>query len=332
MKTLYRLLILALAAGSFAACSDEGKGAGDAVIGFEEAEYYLSESQTSYVRIPVKVTGEPKKYPIVFNVTATPLEGMDNLSDHVKITQTDGLKYKGNPDVPACIELEIIDDNEINATRSFSLNIVSASGAQLGNSATTIYIEDDDDAAYKKLVGDWTFTATGLSSGETVKFDVTLTQGFTADEVDDNAANDRLICWGFGDEHKEYSGVTPSHQAIWYLTFDKSSNDVSIMLGTLMTTKLTFEMPDGSATYSAYRSISASFIPADLESGELNYGDDEGATVTGSWDSDYNTISFTPTSGFGALILGGNSEDATDWNITGAFFGDIYYNIVLTRK
>lgn len=47
---------------ALASCTSEN-GAGDAVIGFGEAEYTFSEDQSGtngYVRLPLTITGEPK--------------------------------------------------------------------------------------------------------------------------------------------------------------------------------------------------------------------------------------------------------------------------------
>lgn len=78
MIKLFKYVLMLVAFFVLASCSDnEGSGAGDATVGFEQAKYTYRESEGT-VRIPVKFTGEPKSYPIVFDVKATvdPEKGM----------------------------------------------------------------------------------------------------------------------------------------------------------------------------------------------------------------------------------------------------------------
>ncbi len=321
---------------ALASCTSEN-GAGDAVIGFGEAEYTFSEDQSGtngYVRLPLTITGEPKSYPITFSVEAVMIsdgtkadegETTENSLDNLVIfTQTEGLKYNGDPKSPACIEMYIVNDTELNGTRKFALTIKDVKGAEVGNASTVINIEDDDNPAYLSLVGEWTFTATGLTSEKEETFDVTITEGFTDEEIAANREACRLLCWGFGGEKNVYPNANRKHQAEWYLQCYKTSNDVNIQIGTVMTTETKFDV---GFPYTNYGTISASQIP--VGTGSISI-DGESLGISGLWYEDYNKITFTPNAGFGAMIVGNNGGN--DYNITGYFMGDIYYNIVMTRK
>lgn len=325
-----RLNILAAgfaAMGAFSSCSDDN-GAGNAAIGFGEAEYTFSEDQSAnngYIRLPLTITGEPEKYPIEFDVEAVNLSDGTNLDDLVVFTQTEGLKYNGNPEAPACIEMYIVNDTELNGTRKFALTLKNVKGAELlGISSAVISIEDDDNPEYLSLVGDWTFTATGLTSEQTESFDVNISEGFSDSEIASNKENDRLLCWGFGGEQNIYPNASRTHQAEWYLQCDKNSNDINIIIGSIMTTETTFDV---GIPYAYYGTISASQIP--VGSGDISI-DSESLGISGTWSEDHNTITFTPSAGFGAMIIGSNN--GSEYNITGYFMGDIFYNIVMTRK
>lgn len=337
MKNIRLNIFAGLAAlMALASCTSEN-GAGDAVIGFGEAEYTFSEDQSGtngYVRLPLTITGEPKSYPITFSVEAVMIsdgtkadegETTENSLDNLVIfTQTEGLKYNGDPKSPACIEMYIVNDTELNGTRKFALTIKDVKGAEVGNASTIINIEDDDNPAYLNLVGDWTFTAYELTTGKEASFDVTITEGFTDAEIAANREECRLLCWGFAGEKGVYPNANRQHQAEWYLKCYKTSNDINIMIGNVMTTEAKFEV---GTPYLHYATIAVSQIP--VGTGELSF-DSESLGISGLWYEDYNKITFTPNAGFGAIIAGNNT--GTDYSITGYFMGDIYYNIVMTRK
>lgn len=319
--------MLVMVAFAGASCSSESNGAGDAVIGFGQAEYTFSEDQTAsngYVRLPLTITGEAKKYPISFSVEATMITEDENIDDIVVFTQTDNLKYVGDPKAPACVEMYIVNDTQLNGTRKFALTLKDVKGAEVGQESTIISIEDDDNPEYLDLCGDWTFTATGLTSGATETFDVNISEGFTDSEIESNKSADRLLCWGFANEQKVYPSANRTHQAEWYLQCNKNTNDINIIIGSVMTTEATFDV---GTQYAYYGTISASQIP--VGAGDISI-DSESLGISGSWSADHNTITFTPSAGFGAMIVGSNN--GSEYNITGYFMGDIYYNIVMTRK
>ena len=106
MKLFRNILIATSALALAVACQpaqEEGKG--DATIGFENPTYVYKES-AGRVKLQVKFEGEPKTYPITFDVVVTP-EGGLGLDSLVHFTQTENLKYMGNPDAPAYIEFDL---------------------------------------------------------------------------------------------------------------------------------------------------------------------------------------------------------------------------------
>lgn len=88
------ILVCATAVLCFAACNDEGSGTGDATVGFEKDSYVFKENAGT-VNIPLKFSGEPKKWPIVLNVAAS-VDGGASIGDVVRFVQQIGsLKYNG---------------------------------------------------------------------------------------------------------------------------------------------------------------------------------------------------------------------------------------------
>ena len=124
MLKLFKYFLLGAAFLAAAACSDEGNGAGDATIGFEQATYSFRESEGT-VRIPVKFTGEPKSYPITFDIVPS-VDSEDGITvDSVaRFIQLEHFRYIGDPDAPVYIEIDLLDndfENESNSKVFFNI-------------------------------------------------------------------------------------------------------------------------------------------------------------------------------------------------------------------
>ena len=253
----YSLFVAALLgmAGLMNSCNDDdsGNGAGDATIGFAKSTYTYKES-AGLVKLPVAFTGEPKSYPITFNVSAE-IAGTDvKLEEVAHFTQLEGLRYVGNEKAPAYIEFELFDNTEINEPRFITLTITSASGAVIENGTTTIEVADNDNNPYEKLWGNWTFTGNSISDGTPQTFDVNISGGFTEEDVAKNA-DKVLVCWGFAG-YKETVATTPANQPVWYINYDADAGTLSIAVGAAAGALVAIPMI---AQKSSFRSCLAAF-------------------------------------------------------------------------
>ena len=332
MKTLGYILTCAAVLFSTLSC-DNGdiRSGSDAVIGFEKPQYTVQENvvygnMKGYVRIPVKVDGSNKKYPITFDVRATALEGIDDFSNTVKFTQLENLAVKDSS-LTAYVEFKIEDNDEVNSKlRRFALNIVNSDGASLGQTATVITIEDDEffadpAVAYSKLQGEWTFSANGVLPNEedgsidSYAFDVNISGGFTPEEIEENKGK-KLVCWGFASLKELFPESETKRQPVWYIEMG-NENNLRIILGSVMTTDINFKF-DWDKPYNNCLSIASSFDP-DLQQFILE------GYINATWNKDYDTITFDDSAMFGAAI-------AADNTLTGFIVDNMYTNIIMTKK
>ena len=200
-------LVLALAVS----CEQEPQGKGDATIGFAKETYVYKES-AGLVKIPIQFTGEPKTYPITFDIVAE-VDGEElKLEDLVHFTQSKGLKYAGNPKAPVYLEFQIYDNQEINDSRFINLSIENVSGATLaGTGKASLELSDNDNNPYERLMGNWVLSGTSPFDGKTTTTEVNISGGFSADEENVNFEK-TLVCWGLGGEQFELKEGEPRKQ------------------------------------------------------------------------------------------------------------------------
>ncbi len=309
MKILkYSLFTAALLciSGLTTSCDDDSaKGAGDATIGFAQANYSYKES-AGLVKIPVQFTGEPKEYPITFNVEAQ-IEGTEVTLDEVALfTQLTGLKYVGNEKAPAYVEFQLIDNDEINDSRFITLTITSASGATIANASTRVEIADNDNNPYEKLWGDWTYSAVNAGDGSAVTFTFSISGGLTDEEVAQNA-DKRLVCVGYNGSSS--IGGSP---IVWYIDYDGEAGVCSIAGGETM-----FDIqgdPFGLG-FGSTKVVTGILFEDKLYTN---------MSIPGSWNEECTQITFTPTYGLAPMIYG-------DGEYSGYVWGQDL-QIVLTRK
>lgn len=314
-KHISAFVLLFAALGLMTSCDDDkATGAGDATIGFASSTYTYKES-AGIVRIPVAFNGEPKSYPIVFDVKAEIVDGDKTLDQLVHFTQIEHLKYAGNPSAPAFVEFEIYDDKDINDARHMRLTIESASGAEIVNGTTLVEIADNDNNPYERLWGNWTFTGNSIADGSVTTFDVNISGGFTEEEVEANA-DKKLVCWGYVGYKDDVTGygIDPGHQPVWYMDYDADAEMLSVEVGTLLTNLFTFGV-DGVSDYEVKT--------ASLDTSDENAEFSESEQIKAVWSEDMNTITLEPTSAFCSLVYG-------DGKYLGYWYG--HYNVVLTRK
>lgn len=303
MLKFFRYFSLLAACVFAASCSDdEGNGAGDATIGFGQAAYSYRESEGT-VRIPVVFTGEPKSYPITFNVQAT-VDAEKGMIDGEPVTvdqvahfiQTENFRYIGNPDAPVFIEVDLKDNSSVNDTRYLTLAITSVEGAEVVNGETTIEIRDNDANAYDRLMGRWSVQSINADEGTRNPTWITyIMDGFTDEEAEKNRAANKLMCYGFGG----YSDTPGGGRFIWYLdyNYDEVTGEGSLSLD--MTHALINVREDVfgvgvNPTMVVFSTMSASSGDGmvDLET-----------PIYATWSNDFNTITFDPETQVAPLIF-----------------------------
>lgn len=313
---LFRNILIATSALALAAvsCQQVEEGKGDATIGFENPTYVYKES-AGRVKLQVKFEGEPKTYPITFDVVVTP-EGGLGLDSLVHFTQTENLKYMGNPDAPAYIEFDLKDNDYINDSRFLSFTLANVKGAEIvAGGKTMIEIADNDNNPYERLMGNWVAQCYD-SDGAKAEWNVNISGGFTSDEENVNFEK-TLVCWGFGGQMEDVSsyGITPAKQPVWYLTYDAEAKTLTTQPGKVMANIWSFNGIDED-------------VEVKLATGAINaegkMATDHAVPVTATWSDDMSTITFEPDH---FLV-------ATVWGVSGEYYGYwmAFNKIVLVRK
>lgn len=313
---LFRNILIATSALALAAvsCQQVEEGKGDATIGFENPTYVYKES-AGRVKLQVKFEGEPKTYPITFDVVVTP-EGGLGLDSLVHFTQTENLKYMGNPDAPAYIEFDLKDNDYINESRFLTFTLANVKGAEIvAGGKTMIEIADNDNNPYERLMGNWVAQCYD-SDGAKAEWNVNISGGFTSDEENVNFEK-TLVCWGFGGQMEDVSsyGITPAKQPVWYLTYDAEAKTLTTQPGKVMANIWSFNGIDED-------------VEVKLATGAINaegkMATDHAVPVTATWSADMSTITFEPD----YFLV------ATVWGVSGEYYGYwmAFNKIVLVRK
>lgn len=313
---LFRNILIATSALALAAvsCQQVEEGKGDATIGFENPTYVYKES-AGRVKLQVKFEGEPKTYPITFDVVVTP-EGGLGLDSLVHFTQTENLKYMGNPDAPAYIEFDLKDNDYINESRFLTFTLANVKGAEIvAGGKTMIEIADNDNNPYERLMGNWVAQCYD-SDGAKAEWNVNISGGFTSDEENVNFEK-TLVCWGFGGKMEDVSsyGITPAKQPVWYLTYDAEAKTLTTQPGKVMANIWKFNGIDED-------------VEVKIATGAINaegkMATDHAVPVTATWSADMSTITFEPD----YFLV------ATVWGVSGEYYGYwmAFNKIVLVRK
>lgn len=300
-----------LIAGFLTGCQQEQSGAGDATVGFEKAEYTYKES-TGLVKIPIKFTGEPVSYPIVVDASFT-VEGEKTVEDVIIVTQSKGLKYLGDPDVPVYVEFKIRDNQEINEDVHMTLTLTEVKGAVAQNATASIVIADNDNNPYDRLWGEWIFKGYDVD-GEENTFYVNVSGGFTEDEIENNSEK-LLVCWGWAGQQHDLTGqgMTPDHQPVWYMEYDAETQSLAVQANTLMATAWEFSDVPGE-----YCDLYMLTVTPDWALSETT-------KLKGYWNDDMTVITFDGSYGLAARVIG--IETQTNY---GYWYG--FQDITLSRK
>lgn len=320
MKFSRNILIAAsaLVLACTTACNNTPEGKGDATIGFA-SESYMYKETAGLVKLPVQFTGEPKTYPITFDIIATVQGGSDELETILHFTQTEGLKYAGIEGASAFIEFTVYDNREINESKYVELEIANVKGAAIaGSGKTVIEIADNDNNPYERLWGNWTLKGSNVFDGTAVSWEVNISGGFSAAEEAVNADR-KLVCWGFGGNKEDLTGsdLTPVKQPVWYLNYNADAKQLSLIPGEMMANCYDYT---GSVPGSSFEIKTAALF---VQDNSLVY-DFTFSGVTATWSDDMNTITFTPNTGiYGVIVADG---EPSDYGFAGCL------NITMTRN
>lgn len=310
MKYLLFAAATILTAGVAGSCSNDDKtGTGDTTIGFAQANYVFKEN-AGLVKIPLAIAG---KSPVSFDVKVE-LEGTAALEEVALFTQTAGMHYAGDEEVPVIIEFKSVDNDVIDASRFMTLTLTSVSGGKVSQATTRVEITDDDNNPYDRLQGDWVVSCvdSGLAAAS---FPVNISGGFTPDEQTANAEK-QLVCWGFGPE-KGQSNKGLSHQPIWYMQFDGAAKTLTVKAGTLMADAYGFTGIEEDCIVKC--------LVYEYVGGEQPLSISETGSITATYDDQIKRIVFPENYGVVAGVYGASS---------GTFYGIwyAYHNLTMTRK
>lgn len=170
MKYL-KIFAIMLGAFAFASCSDKEEKhdintAADVTVSMANATVKFKENK-GLVNVPVKVTGTSNGY---ITVTCVVEEASDNpaMEDvHYLITsKTVTIEPEAES---AYFEFSLVDDKEMNESRFFTVTLVSADGAKIGDpKQTLVELQDNDSKPYERIGGEWQIVTTGGIKGTAV--------------------------------------------------------------------------------------------------------------------------------------------------------------------
>lgn len=260
-----KIYALLLAAGLFAACSDDSESWNNstATVSMEQTELSFKENR-GLVNIPIVVDGElngPVRVTVEVSET-----GSNPAMDDIHYLVTSKTIVIPADATSGNIEVYTVDDDEINDARTFTMTITKAEGATIGsNNATVVSLRDNDSEFYEKLQGKWKMTA--ISGGEEVSWDVTIV-GYDEEE---SGYNETLYITGM----MGYSWTTATLAYHYDVTTQEGS--VSLLFGKLFAENVNFGLSTNMDAYTG--SINGNSVVLD-------------GSIEGTWNSDFTTVTF----------------------------------------
>lgn len=187
MKYIKLFMLLAVVSVFVACSNDDDYNTNETTVSFASNTITTKES-AGIINVPITVTGL-RNGNVSLQVQAEEVGDNPAKEDVNYIITSKNINLYADEAESATmnVEIKIVDDDEINANRTFKLTIVNANGAQIGaNSSTTITIRDNDAAFYEKFFGKWTLSGvvTTSSGSSTFSKDVTI-----SGETDEEAAD-----------------------------------------------------------------------------------------------------------------------------------------------
>lgn len=140
----------------FGACSsddDSWNSAADVTVSMKNPTMVIKENM-GLTNVPIEVKGKTNGN--VYVTLAVKEVGKKPAKEDVHYYITD--KTISISDSIGYVEVEPVDNDEINADRTFVITIVEAKGAKIGNATTQVSLKDNDSQIYEKLQGKWKLT------------------------------------------------------------------------------------------------------------------------------------------------------------------------------
>ena len=140
----------------FGACSsddDSWNSAADVTVSMKNPTMVIKENM-GLTNVPIEVKGKTNGN--VYVTLAVKEVGSNPAREDVHYYITD--KTISISDSIGYVEVEPVDDDGINADRTFEITIVEAKGAEIGNATTQVSLKDNDSQIYEKLQGKWKLT------------------------------------------------------------------------------------------------------------------------------------------------------------------------------
>jgi len=172
---LNKIFTIAIGVLAFTACSDDDdfNTAADVTVNMEQSTMTVNENGDMFF-VPITVTGTSDG-PIQVKVQVSENGSTPATADVNYLVTTQTINIGAGESV-ANVEIIPVDDRRQNADRTFTVSIVSASGAKVGQqSSCLITIKDNDATLYGRLQGKWSMEAfDGFTEGE-IKMNVNVT-------------------------------------------------------------------------------------------------------------------------------------------------------------
>lgn len=246
-------------------CNGTPEGKGDATIGFASESYVYKET-AGLVKLPVQFTGEPKTYPITFDIVATVISSDDDVETLLHFTLKEGdylIDYSENSEeilqFPANFSLASRDIVLWNADW---FNIFG--GAALPSNLIGL-------VDYKNKTV--TFDGSWIYNGEVYQY---ICYGLDT-YFWDQAQTQIMVFWGSGDSGQEPivmtfddEGYITSTTAFEYSIYENSTGKyVGLAARTSDGSKVTYSPLEEEGNAKPFNAMSEGFVRTDLSSGRF---------------------------------------------------------------
>lgn len=293
-KLLYTFLVALL----FTACSDNESlnSASDVKVGFAQTEMTISEKST-VINVPLTVTGESNGS-VKVNIVVKEVVGTSLENDKTILLTGNNITFpEGVNSVDAEIYTKIETETD-DYDRYFTLEIVSADGAEVSTSTCKINVEEVVDPYYK-LLGAYTFNAVSIASEEpeNISFDVELTE---------NVPGKSYKVKGFTGYLSSFAG---EEGEFWTLEYNSAEKNLALVKGDYFAKNVPF----------TFGASDCCVMPVELVGNDVEITN----AWYAEWNEDFSTITFEENTIFAGAIF-----------LQGQFAGvyDLLTNVELTKK
>ena len=213
---LTKYLLFACTAMLLASCGNDDDWNSDANVTVQMADATLKVKENSGMfYVPVEVTGEANGPVRVTVEVAEQGESPAVADKHYVLTSYSIVIPADESEIS--LEFTATNDMDINDDRTFTVTIVSAEGAKIGDQRTTeVTITDDDSLFYEALQGKWTMTCMNLFD----EIEETFSMTFVGVDEGKEGYEDVLYLSGFGGKSNLVAEVG--------YTCDEATNEITL--------------------------------------------------------------------------------------------------------